>query len=321
MTQHVQIGANEPPRSRDRALATLLGELKRLDYHFITPTPATHKRVVVRDSKVLARDLRDVLGWSRPFLQDLLPADLTDLMMDAGILSLRAGRLFSKVRVSSLGGDLFFHSAFPTTEEDSVFFGPDTYRFADFLRDQLQDRQPGGLLVDVGAGSGAGGVVAAKLARPDRVIMTDTNSKALELARVNATAAGVAATFVVTSGLDSLAGGIDLIVANPPFIAGNGKAVYRDGGDMHGARLSLDWVLSGADKLSRGGKMIMYTGIAIVDGGRDPFRDALKKQLPEGLQLTYREVDPDIFGGQLKSPAYHDVERIAAVGLTVSRPS
>jgi hypothetical protein len=320
MTQHAQIGTNSPSKGRDQALGALLSELKRLNYHFITPTPATHKRVVAREGKVVAHDLRDVLGWSRPFSQDLLPADLMDLMMDAGILTVRGSHFISNLRVSSLGDDLFFHSAFPTTEEDSVFFGPDTYRFADFLRDQLQSRRPGGQLVDIGAGSGAGGVVAAKLARPDRVIMTDTNAKALELARVNAACAGVTATFLITSGLQGLTDGIDLIVANPPFIAGSGKAAYRDGGEMHGAKLSLDWALSGADRLAPGGALVMYTGIAIVDGGIDPFHDTLAARLPAGLSLAYRELDPDIFGGQLKAAAYHDVERIAAVGLTITRP-
>jgi hypothetical protein len=243
-----------------------------------------------------------------------------NLMMDAGILTVRAGHFVSNLRISSLGDDLFFHSAYPTTEEDSVFFGPDTYRFADFLRGQLQSRQSGGLLVDIGAGSGAGAVIAAKFAKPDRVIMTDTNPKALELARINAACAGVAATLLVTSTLEGLAEGIDVIVANPPFIAGIGKAAYRDGGDMHGAKLSLDWALSGAEKLAPSGMLVMYTGIAILDGGADPFREALAARLPGGLSLGYRELDPDIFGGQLKAAAYHDVERIAAVGLTITRP-
>jgi hypothetical protein len=321
MIKQLQIGTNVPDRGYDRALQALLGELKRLNYQFVTPTPGTHKRVVARSSKVVARDLRDVLGWSRPFSRDLLPTALNDLMTAAGILIPRGEHMVSRLRVSNLCDDLFFHSAFPTTEEDSVFFGPDTYRFADFLRYHLAGRSTGGLLVDIGAGSGAGGIVAAKLAKPDRVIMTDTNPKALELARVNAACAGVPASLVVTNGLENLADGIDLIVANPPFIAGDGKATYRDGGDMHGARLSLDWVLSGAGKLAPGGTLLMYTGIAILDGGVDPFRAALTAKLPSTFSLTYRELDPDIFGGQLKAPAYHDVERIAAIGLTVSRPA
>ena len=38
-----------------------------------------------------------------------------------------------------------------------------------------------------------------------------------------------------------------------------------------------------------------------------------------GFALDYRELDPDIFGGQLKRRAYADAERIAAVGAVVTR--
>ena len=34
-----------------------------------------------------------------------------------------------------------------------------------------------------------------------------------------------------------------------------------------------------------------------------------------GCSFDYREIDPDIFGGTLRLPAYREVERIAAVGL------
>ena len=56
----------------DRALLDLLGLLKAEGYHFVTPTPATHARVLARPGKDRARDLRDVFGWSLPFEPDLL---------------------------------------------------------------------------------------------------------------------------------------------------------------------------------------------------------------------------------------------------------
>ena len=34
---------------------------------------------------------------------------------------------------------------------------------------------------------------------------------------------------------------------------------------------------------------------------------------------VYREIDPDVFGEQLTEPGYEQVERIAAVALTVTR--
>jgi hypothetical protein len=40
-----------------------------------------------------------------------------------------------------------------------------------------------------------------------------------------------------------------------------------------------------------------------------------------GCLLRYRELDPDIFSGELRRAAYADVERIAAVGAVITRPS
>jgi hypothetical protein len=94
---------------------------------------------------------------------------------------------------------------------------------------------------------------------------------------------------------------------------------YRDGGGMHGAALSLDWSLASARRLEPGGRMLLYTGAAIVDG-RDRLRDELEQRLPGlGCSLRYREIDPDVFGEELEKPAYADVERIAAVGAVIEK--
>jgi hypothetical protein len=308
-------------RGRDRVLVALLKTLKQQRYAFTTPTPATHNRVIARNGKFIAHDVRDALGWSLPFSRDILPDDLFNLIYDAGLL-IQRGKLFvSRYRVSTLGEDLVLHSGFPAIADDAVFFGPDTYRFASFIQQELRERSPGGLMADIGAGSGAGSIVAAKIIWPDRIILTDNNPTALELARVNTQAADIAAIGLITDGLNAVGDGIDVILANPPYISGDGRVAYRDGSDMHFARRSLEWALAGAAKLAPGGILLMYTGSAIFEGGADPFRNAVEDQLQAGLAMTYRELDPDIFGGQLQSPAYDDVERIAAVGLTIRRPA
>ena len=84
-----------------------------------------------------------------------------------------------------------------------------------------------------------------------------------------------------------------------------------------GSRLSLDWAMEGAQRLAPGGRMLLYTGSAIV-GGHDALREALERDLPRiGCTLRYREIDPDIFGEELERPAYAQVERIAAVGAVI----
>ena len=60
----------------DDALVALLGLLKTRSYRFVTPTPATHARVVARPSRQVGRTLRDVLGWSSDEVRNAL--DLTD---------------------------------------------------------------------------------------------------------------------------------------------------------------------------------------------------------------------------------------------------
>jgi hypothetical protein len=37
--------------------------------------------------------------------------------------------------------------------------------------------------------------------------------------------------------------------------------------------------------------------------------------------MAYGELDPDVFGEELDTPAYACAERIAAVGLVVQRPA
>lgn len=297
--------------ARDRALLDLLSALEERQYRFITPTPTTHARVTAR--KPEAGDLRDVLGWSLPFRAETLDREIFASLKAADALDLRGDLFVSRLRVSSLDDLLLLHSAYPTIQRDAVFFGPDSYRFAALLRAELPRLLPRRRIVDVGAGSGIGGLVAAQTAPGARVTLSDINPEALRLAAVNAAFAGVDAEIVLASGLDGAEGEIDCIIANPPYIVDGSHRGYRDGGPMHGGQLSLDWANAAASRLSPGGALILYTGSAIVNGA-DELQAALLAAL-SGFDISYRELDPDVFGEELAQPAYADVERIAVVGL------
>ena len=52
----------------------------------MTPTPATHRRVIGRAEKTTARDLRDAFGWSLPFAADLLPEPLLRSLLSADVV-------------------------------------------------------------------------------------------------------------------------------------------------------------------------------------------------------------------------------------------
>ena len=304
----------------DEGLLDLLRALGASDYRFVTPTPETHRRVLERDPSRLAADLRGVFGWNLPFEESLLPAPVRSALDRSGMAK-REGRLLrSRVRIASVEDRLFLHSAFPTDAADSVFFGPDSYRYARFLAAELPRIGPAKRLVDIGSGSGVGAIVAAAFLPGARITAAEINPLALRFARINAARAGVALESVEASGLDGVEGPVDLVIANPPFVSDPAKRLYRDGGGMNGARISLDWALAAASRIEPGGAVLLYTGSAIVDG-RDGLREALADRLPGlGCDMRYGEIDPDIFGELLSGPGYEDVERVAAVGAVIRKP-
>jgi methylase of polypeptide subunit release factors len=307
----------------DRALLRLGEALRACGYEFATVTPATQARVNARPENSEAKDLRDVFGWSRPFTRDVVPNHMFASMRDAGILAEENGLFRSRVRVSSLAGELFFHSAFPTTDADAVFFGPDTYRFARAIKAGLRERTgPIQSAVDIGCGAGPGAILVAKHAPEARVLMTDVNEAALRLARVNAALGGTPNAIARRSDiLADVDGTFDLIVSNPPYLNDALQRAYRHGGGDFGADLSLRILDAALPRLAPAGMLILYTGTAIV-GGRDLFRNAALPRLAAAdLAWTYEEVDPDVFGEELESEAYRTADRMAAVVLNVRNRS
>lgn len=306
----------------DKALLDLGLGLRAAGYHFISVSPETHRRVNARCANAEANSLREVFGWSRPFRETLLPKQMLSLLEKAGALEHSGTLLRSKVRYSSLANELYVHSAYPTVDADSVFFGPDSYRFAALIRRVLEsDRQASvRRVVDIGCGSGVGGIVLAKLRQGQhmRLIMTDINTQACRYAQVNALLAGVENFECIESDvLDAVDGLADLIVANPPYLLDVGARLYRHGGGQFGYDLSARIVHESLPRLAPGGKLILYTGAAIING-TDVFHSAIQPALAAaGMRYDYEEIDPDVFGDELEQLGYNDVERIAAVSLVV----
>ena len=302
------------------ALLALGQALQRAGYRFTTVTPASHRRVNARPENAWARDLRGVFGWSRPFHEDAVPQDILALMRRAGVVQEKNGGLCATVRASAIGERLYFHSAFPTNDDDAVFFGPDTYRYIAATKRAIETLAPPRRAVDIGAGGGAGAIEVAARFPGTSAIAADINQRALVLAGVNARLAGTANVEPRYSDLlKDIEGGFDLVMSNPPYILDPDELRYRHGGDMHGAGLSLAIVEAALDRLAPGGTLLLYTGSAIVDG-RDEFLDTIRPRLDAACAgWTYEELDPDIFGGQLDCKGYEDVERIAAVWLRATR--
>ncbi|WP_430784065.1 methyltransferase [Actinoplanes sp. G11-F43] len=301
-------------------LVALGAALRDSGYRFTTTTPATHERVNRRPGNEVARDVRDVFGWSRPFAPGVLPDHLVALVDAAGLLVTDGDLSRSLVRYSSYDGEIFAHSAFPTTEADAVFFGPDTYRMADAAIAVAEARdRPVRRAVDIGCGTGAGAITIAKRLPGAEVLAVDINPAALRFAQVNTELAGTPNVRPVKSDLlDDVPGMFDLIVTNPPFMIDPVGRTYRDGGP-HGHELSLAIVDTAVRRLSPGGTLVLFAGTGITDG-TDPFHEALHGHLDgTDLEWGYREMDPDAYGEELDGPAYAHAERIALVLLTADR--
>jgi methylase of polypeptide subunit release factors len=312
---------SQTPRmdAQGQALVALGRELRSIGYRFIAVTPSTHR--IVLDRPPTDTSLQSIFGWNRPFERADLPERIFALLVEAGALESWNDRYKSRVRLATIDDLIFVHSAFPTDTPDAVFFGPDTYRFVRLVRSSLGDlteNRPR-RIVDIGCGSGAGGLCAARLlAQGGDVVLADINRKALSYAAVNAAINEVGHVETAHSDiLDGIEGPIDVVLANPPYLVDEGERLYRHGGGKLGLSISLRIVEQGLARLDPGGRLIVYTGTPIIHGV-DPFFDSVRPLLQlHARQFVYEEIDPDVFGEELRLPAYLQADRIAAVGLTV----
>jgi methylase of polypeptide subunit release factors len=195
-----------------------------------------------------------------------------------------------------------------------VFFGPDSYRF---VRALLHVVERANKVVDLGCGTGVGGIVLAR-SREIRghLLLTDVNERALELSAVNAELNAVPAHVRHSDLMSEVEGDVDLVIANPPYLADPEGRLYRDGGSNLGAELAVRIVREvGARLAAGGGRLVMYSGAPFVEG-EDQLLRALTPVLRDThARFSYAELDPDIFGSELDQPGYERVERIAAVVL------
>ncbi len=315
----VSASSASPCTAKEEALVALGRGLRDAGYRYVTVTPETHGRVVAKNDR-MGETLRDVFGWSRRFPSGVLPSAMMEALRAADALEEIGGTFRSRVRFSTLGSGLYVHSAYPTTEADAVFFGPDTYRFCAFLQRSLAHAAPIRRLVDVGCGTGAGALCLAAIA--ESMTLGDINRAALSFARVNVALASASRKVEIRESdvLAGVAGEIDVVVANPPYLVDPKGRVYRDGGDAYGTALAVRIADEALRRLARGGRLALYTGAPIVEGTDELLRRVRPLLEDARAVWSYEELDPDVFGEELDTPAYAAVERIAAVGLVATLP-
>lgn len=330
------------------ALVELGQALMEAGYDWICPSSQTQALVNGRFINRKAHDLRGVFGWNRPCSPDVLAAlspALIQSLCEAGVLQLSIDRetLRSRVRFSSFAGTLLAHSAWPTHDPESVFFGPDTYRFGVFLERELglaAARQwasrPAGArpftLADVGCGSGAAGILAARLLEDPapgapgmRVVFTDTNPRALRYTRCNAQLAGLAEpTCAQGEGLQGVGDAVDLVLAHPPGLMDPPHRSAREGSGDMGTGHTLRVVEEALQRLAPGGRLLLCACAPVVDGV-DVLWRALqpvlaRAQAERGAVHRYSLIDPDVHSAELQQPDLAEVERLAVIGLSVQLP-
>ncbi|MFJ1269934.1 arginine deiminase family protein [Legionella lytica] len=291
--------------------------LKSQQYQFITVTPETHGRILNRniDFQNLSDKeiMRQFFGWNRPVPECYLPSHILKYLHEAGLLSNTGDGIKSQVRFATLHGKLYVHSSFPTLDKSSIFFGPDSYRFVNFLRHLNLNAQK---VLDIGCGTGVG----ALSLESDRKLLCDINPTALIYAEANAKLNECENVELYhTDILDGAPSDADLLISNPPFIMDTLNRQYCNGGNFYGVEIALNIIKQAMEYLREGSSLVMYTGSCIING-EDIFLKRCKKNI-SGIKyhFSYEEIDSDIFSEELGSTPYKNVERIAAVGLVLTK--
>ena len=118
-----------------------------------------------------------------------------------------------------IGSEAFLDYRFKVTP-DTLIPRPETEELVEKCLKLTQKQANQALkVVDVGTGTGAI-AISLKDKRPTwQVSAVDLSSAALEVAKENAQQIGVALEFVLSDCLDEVAGPIDVLISNPPYIS------------------------------------------------------------------------------------------------------
>ena len=305
---------------QQRCAGRLLAYLRRQGYHHTTITPLTHAHVLANRAGAGGSTLRDLFGWNLPFDRQAFPTELVNLMHEAGVLEALGQQWRSKVRVSSIDDALSWTPAYPTEQEDAVFFGPDTYRFVRFMRQALAAAplRRHARILDIGCGSGAGGLMLARQCEDADLVLNDINPLALRYCAVNAAGLGLDATLLQADSLAAVDGEFDLIVANPPYLVDSEARIYRHGGDDLGRSLGLRMATEG-DNGWRLGDGYCSTPALRLSTARIPCWRNSCQYWNCWPDLALRGNRPRCVWRRIMQLAYKGVDRIAAIGLEARR--
>jgi len=176
-------------------------------------------RAHIDDPQQEARDLVAAL-FDEPKHWPLLHAgDMVSDAQAAGVLTAAARRAAGMPLAYAVGRANFRHLTL-VVDERVLIPRPETELLVDLVLDRCA---PGGVVVDVGTGSGAIAIALATEGKFDRVIGTDISTDALDVARENAMRCSASVDFVSGSlppfHFPLPTPTLVAIVSNPPYIA------------------------------------------------------------------------------------------------------
>ena len=231
-----------------------------------------------REDSVLVPLLRRGAAVARSELDDRLIEDLEA----AGIVRLDGdGSVTPLVRVELWEGLLIAHDGdrLPELGFESVLGVNPTTR----TMDCLTPRRPVGRALDLGTGTGA---LALRMAgHAETVVATDLNSRATDLAALNAAMNGFELDLRVGDLFDPVRddGAFDLITANLPFaVSPDEEFAFRDGSRPRDGT-ARDTIVESAGLLAPGGIAIVLCDW-LIPRGADPSSRPVEWIAPLGLQ-------------------------------------
>jgi len=189
---------------------------------------STHREALAEASRRLARaGIADSVLDARLLLQHAVAVDHAGLIsrlplaLDTTSAERFGGQIERRIAgepVSRILGRRAFHGLELIVTPDVLDPRPETELLVELALADFADRAT--YFCDIGTGSGAIAVALLAALPKARAVATDISEAALEVARANAAANGVAARleFVATDLLSGVTGPFDFIVSNPPYI-------------------------------------------------------------------------------------------------------
>jgi len=214
------------------------------------------------DAELLARH---VLGWERATLVARL-SEPVPLTFDAAFVPLVDRRRRREPMAYILGVQEFWGRDFRVAP-GVLIPRPETELLVEEALGWAREHAPGGppSLVDVGTGSGCVAVTLALELPRSTVAATDLSAAALEIAGDNARRLGAAVRFERGSLLTGVAGPLDVIVSNPPYVARADYLALQPEVRLFEPELAL---VGGVDGLEVIRRLVVEAERALRPGGR-----------------------------------------------------